>query len=205
MSMRLPEEKTYEMLPAGTHLAVCNRVVDLGTQETTFGSKRQILLAWETTDERMADGRPFAVSRRYVLSSDRRSNFRADLEGMLGRPLVSEDFGKFDPSELLGLAALLQIKHDVRENRTFVNVTNVMAPPKGTPARLSANGAICFSFEPFDRNTFEALPVWVQNIIQRSPEYLAATRANNGTGTTAQRLRAALGQHKDLPHDEIPF
>ena len=29
MSMRLPEEKTYEMLPAGTHLAVCNKVVDL--------------------------------------------------------------------------------------------------------------------------------------------------------------------------------
>jgi hypothetical protein len=36
--MRLPEEKIFEMLPAGTHLAVCNKVVDLGTQETAFGS-----------------------------------------------------------------------------------------------------------------------------------------------------------------------
>jgi hypothetical protein len=203
--MRLPEEKIYEMLPAGTHLAVCNRVVDLGTQETAFGSKRQVLIAWEIIQEKMADGRPFTISKRYALSTDRRSNFRVDLEGMLGRPLKPEDFGKFDLSDLLGMAALLQIKHDVRESRTFVNVTNVVAPPKGTPARLSANGAICFSFEPFDKHAFEALPVWIQDLIRRSPEYLIATRANTGTGGTAQRLHAVLGKGKDLPHDEIPF
>jgi hypothetical protein len=204
--MRLPEEKIYEMLPAGTHLAVCNRVVDLGMQETTFGSKHQIMLAWETVEEKMSDGRPFAISRRYVLSTDRRSNFRADLEGMLGRPLTSEDFGKFDLSTLLGLAALLQVKHDVRESRTFVNVANVMAPPKGTPARLSANGAICFSFDPFDRNAFDALPTWIQDIIRRSPEYTAATRAASGqTGSTAQHLHAVLGKGKDLPQDAVPF
>ena len=127
------------------------------------------------------------------------------LDLLLGRPLASEDFGKLDLGTLLGLAALLQVKHDVRESRTFVNITNVMAPPKGTPARLSANGAICFSFEPFDRNTFEALPGWIKNIIQRSPEYLAATRAKTSTGTTAQRLRGVLGKGGDLPHDEITF
>jgi hypothetical protein len=204
--MHLPEEKTYEMLPAGTHLAVCNRVVDLGTQETAFGSKHQIMLGWETAEEKMSDGRPYTISRRYGLSTDRRSNFRADLEGMLRRPLTSEDFGKLDLSTLLGLAALLQIKHDVRETRTFANVTNVVPPPKGTPARLSANGAICFNFEPFDRSAFEALPAWIQDVIRRSPEYLAATRAASGqAGSTAQRLRAALGKGKDVDLDAVPF
>jgi hypothetical protein len=202
--MRLPEEKIYEMLPAGTHLAVCNRVIDFGTQETTFGSKHQILLAWETVEEKMADGRPFAISRRYVLSTDKRSNFRADLEGMLGRPLTSEDFGKFDLGSLLGLAALLQVKHEIRETRTFANVTSVVPPPKGTPARLSANGAICFSFEPFDRSSFEALPTWTQDVIRRSPEYQTATRAVS-SGGIPQRLHAVLGKGKDLPQDEIPF
>jgi hypothetical protein len=205
MSLHLPEEKIFEMLPAGTHLAICNRVVDLGTQETAFGSKHQIMLSWETAEEKMSDGRPFAISRRYVLSTDRRSNFRADLEAMLRRSLTSEDFGKLDLGTLLGLAALLQVKHEVRETRTFVNITGVMAPPKGTPARLSANGAICFSFEPFDKHAFEALPTWTQDVIRRSPEYLTATRANTGPGSTAQRLRAALGQHKDLPQDAVPF
>ena len=223
MSLHLPEEKIFEMLPAGTHLAICNRVIDLGTQETAFGSKRQVMIGWETAEEKMSDGRPFAISRRYVLSTDRRSNFRADLEGMLGRPLTSEDFGKFDLGTLLGLAALLQVSHNVREMRTFANVTHVMAPPKGTPTRLSANGAICFSFEPFDRNAFEALPIWTQDVIRRSPEYLAATRVNPvptalrspeyqtaaraaPPGGTAQRLHAVLGKgSKDLPQDEIPF
>jgi hypothetical protein len=206
MTMRLPSEKIFEMLPAGTHLAVCNRVIDLGAQETAFGSKHQIMLGWETAEEKMTDGRPFAISRRYVLSTDRRSNFRADLEGMLGRPLASEDFGKFDLSTLLGLAVLLQVKHEIRETRTFANVTSVMAPPKGTPARLSANGAICFSFEPFDKNAFEALPTWTQDVIRRSPEYQAATRAASGrTGSTAQHLRSALGKGGDLPSDGIPF
>jgi hypothetical protein len=200
--MRLPEEKIYEMLPTGTHLAVCNRIVDLGTQDTAFGSKHQILLGWETAEEKMSDGRPFAISRRYVLSTDRRSNFRAALEAMLQRSLTPEDFGKLDLETLLGLAALLHVRHDVREARTFVNVANVMPPPKGTPPR--ASDGICFSFEPFDRNAFEALPVWVQDLIRRSPEYLAATRADAGTGSIGKRLHAAL-KSADLPSDGIPF
>ena len=204
MSLHLPEEKIFKMLPAGTHLAICNRVVDLGTQETAFGSKHQIMLSWETAEEKMSDGRPFAISRRYVLSTDRRSNFRADLEAMLRRSLTSEDFGKLDLGTLLGLAALLQVKHDVRETRTFVNITGVMAPPKGTPARLSANGAICFSFEPFERSAFEALPTWTQDVIRRSPEYQTATCAIP-SGGIPRHLHAAPGKGKDLPQDEIPF
>src|SRR5215469_18096332 len=35
------------LVPAGTHHAVCYCVADLGTQETTFGRKPQLLIGWE--------------------------------------------------------------------------------------------------------------------------------------------------------------
>ena len=31
-----PTEGDFELAPAGTHIGVCYRIIDLGTQETTF-------------------------------------------------------------------------------------------------------------------------------------------------------------------------
>jgi len=67
---------------------VCFRVADLGTQSSVFGSKQQILISWwELPDEPMADGRPFTISRRYTLSSSRKSTLREHLEAWFGRGL----------------------------------------------------------------------------------------------------------------------
>ena len=56
MPITLPEEQAYELAPAGSHTAVCLRVVDLGTQAGMYGPKRQILISWELPDDQMADG-----------------------------------------------------------------------------------------------------------------------------------------------------
>src|SRR6516164_954247 len=140
MPITLPEEQFYELTPAGSHTAVCFRVADLGTQAGMYGPKPQSLISFELPDEQMADGRPFTISRRYTLSSNRKSALRADIEGWLGRVLTPSDFGRFDLSQLLGTTCLIGIKHETREDgRTFANVTSVMKRPKTVPERLSCN------------------------------------------------------------------
>src|SRR6516164_8022450 len=118
MPIYLPKEtESLILAPAGTHSAVCSRIVDLGTQSTTYGPKPQILISWELTDEAAVEERPFTVSRVYNLSVNRKSALRSDVEGWLGRTLAAADFGRFDLAELLGRTCTVSIRHDDRDGR----------------------------------------------------------------------------------------
>jgi hypothetical protein len=209
MPIYMPEEKTFELCPAGTHVGTCFRVVDLGTQNGSYGQQRQILISWELQDERMADGRPFTVGRRYNFSADRKSTLRTDVEGWLGRVLTAADFGQLNLGDLLGCTCTLGIKHNRVGERTYANIVSVMQAPKGTPPRLSViNGAVSFSLDdrPFAYSDFDALPQWLQDVIRKSPEYQRATNVRQQTGTTAQRLAAVLGSPPiNQFNDEIPL
>jgi len=218
MPITLPEEQSYELAPAGSHTAVCFRIVDLGTQPGMYGPKWQILITWELPDEQMADGRPFTISRRYTLSSNRKSALRADIEGWLGRVLTAADFGRFDLSQMLGTTCLIGIKHETREDgRTFANVTSVMKRGKAVSERLPClNEAIALSLadRPFSQHEFEKLPQWLRDTIARSPEYEAATKPQVPISAgTKRRLKAILADSpaprpkpvvEDLD-DSIPF
>jgi hypothetical protein len=196
----MPEERSFELPPPGSHVAVCFRIVDLGTQTGQYGPRAQILFSWELPDELQADGRPFTISRRYGLSSGRKSSLRADVEGWLGRVLTGNDFGKFDLSTLLGTTCLIGIKHEVREDgRTFANVTSVMRRPKAVAERMPpSNEAVSLSLaeRPFRRFEYEQLPEWVRNVIAQSPEYAAAIAPRPPViAATKQRLKGILADH----------
>jgi hypothetical protein len=217
MPIVLPDEQTYELAPPGSHTATCFRVVDVGTQPGTYGAKWQILVSWELPEEPMQDGRPFTISRRYTLSSNRKAALRTAVEGWLGRTLTAADFGKFDLSQLLGTTCLIGIKHETRETgRTFANVVSVMKRPKAVPERLPcSNEAVAFSLadRPFRAHEFEQLPQWLREMISRAPEYEVATRPqSNVNAGTRKRLRAILADSpapKPTPDteldDRIPF
>lgn len=210
MPIIFPEEKPFELPPAGTHLAACFRIVDLGTQLGSFGPKPQLMISWELPDEQGPDGRPVTISRRYNLSSSTKSTLRSDLENWLGRILTTADFGQFNLSEMLGCSCLIGIKHEVRGDRTYANVTSVMQPPKGTPPRLpltNAGAAFSLSDRPFAYSDFNALPSWLQDLVKKSPEYGAATNVRQ-ISATPQRLAAVLAPAApavDPLDDPIPF
>jgi hypothetical protein len=197
MAILLPDEQTYELAPAGSHIATCFRVVDMGTQPSMYGPKWQILLSWELSDEQTSKGEPFSISRRYTLSSNRKSALRGDIEGWLGRALTADDFGKFDLASLLGTTCLVGIKHEKRDDgRTFANIVSVMKRPKSIPEkRETAAGAMSFSLadRPFNRHVYEALPQWLREAIARSPEYTAAIGPQPVTeGDVNARLKLIL-------------
>jgi hypothetical protein len=204
MPITMPQEKPRELCPAGSHVATCFRVVDLGTQQDgSYGAKPRIYIAWELPHEAMADGRPFTIGRTYNYSSNRKSSLRSDIEGWLGRVLTASDFGTFDLGSLLGAACTMGVKHAANaEGRVFANITSIMLPPRGTPRLPLVNDGITFSLadRPLDQRGLNALPEWLQGLIKKSPEYQAAFHP----GTTAQRLATALSLDADLD-DNIPL
>src|SRR5262245_36378780 len=82
LGFKMPEEKKFAMCPPGTHLGVCYRIVDLGTQDTTYKGEakkaRLLQISWEIPEERMDDGKPFSVAKRYTFSSNKKAIFRKD-------------------------------------------------------------------------------------------------------------------------------
>lgn len=65
--------------PAGSYLARCVRLIDLGTQTTDYQGEtktaRKVLLAFEILDDetRRDDGQPFVLSKRYTASLHEKS------------------------------------------------------------------------------------------------------------------------------------
>jgi hypothetical protein len=76
MRITIPKEREREIAPAGSHDATCYCCVDLGTQNTPYGAKRQLYLAWELPDEVNSQGKPFLIGKFYNLTGDARAVVR---------------------------------------------------------------------------------------------------------------------------------
>ena len=184
--------------PAGTHIAVCTKFIDLGTQETQFQGQvkhqRKVMIAWELPHEAMEDGRPFTINQRYTFSTSEKATFRKHLEGWRGKKFTDADFGEngFDCRKLLGVPCSLIVSNSARDGKTYANVEGIGPLPKGMPRPEATNELVYFSLEAFDPSVFGKLSQGLQTVIQKSPEY---------------QLHMSGGDHHENgdPNDEIPF
>lgn len=175
-----PNDTNFELAPAGTHLAMCYRVIDLGTQETTYmgQAKKQhkVLLSWELPDEKMADGRPFTISQRYTWSMSEKASLRRDLESWRGVPFTDKDFGEggFDIKNVVGKACLLTIVHTEKNGKTYANITSISRLMKGmtAPAQTVNEQAYLWLHESrWNPEIFHKLSDGLKSAIMSSPEY----------------------------------
>lgn len=179
-----PNETTdFVPPPAGTHLAVCYRFVDLGTQETEFNGQkkhqRKVLLGWELPDELMEDGKPFMVQKRYTWSMSEKANLRADLESWRGRAFEEKDFGTFNIKNVLGKPCVLTIVHDTKNGKTYANIAAVGKPMKGMASPQPVNPVVYFSLEDFDATVYATLSQGLQAVIAKSPEFQKLTNGHH--------------------------
>lgn len=184
MAVILPkdESKDFELIPSGSHVGICYRVIDLGTQMIEYqGSRKQqrkIMLSWEFPEERMSDDRPFSIHKRYTLSSSSKSTLRKDLEAWRGVAFSDADFGSFDIGVLLGKPCLLGIVHNTKDGTTYANISSLMRLPKSMNVPSLVNETIYFSLNEFKQAEFEKLSDNLKAIIARSPEYQELMGAN---------------------------
>jgi hypothetical protein len=189
--------------PAGTHLAVCYRFIDLGTQEGSYQGKvthqRKVLIGWELPDELMEDGKPFIVQQRYTWSMSEKANLRKHLESWRGKAFEERDFGPggFNIKNVLGKPCVLTIVHETKDGKTYANISSVGKPMKGMAAPEPINPVVYFSLEDYSETVYASLSDGLKTTIAKSPEF--------------HRL-ATGGSDDDLPErrdadldDEVPF
>jgi hypothetical protein len=208
MYLPRPTESNFKPVPAGSWPAICFRVVDLGTQETTFQGERKekhrVLLSFEIRDSECVteDGKPMVIHQRYTLSMHEKSTLRKHLEAWRAKPFTDKDFGPggFDMEKLLGVPCMLSVIHNTTNDRTYANVSSISKLPKGLSAGELVNDKVFIMLDPeeFDRAAFARLPESLKATIADSPEYRRLSLNGGDPGYGQAPLDHLLEQ-------EIPF
>lgn len=206
--MHLPENngKDFESCPAGNHIAVCYRVIDLGTQKTEWQGQakiqHKILVGWEIPEELMEDGRPFSVSKKYTFSSHEKSVLRKDLESWRGQPFQDSDFGPggFDIKNLLGKACMLNVIHESKNGTTYANIASIARLPKTVTAPQMKNPIVYFTLDKPDWTIYDTLSQGLRDQISKSPEYSEARNPS------AYNQSIGVNNFDDLDNSgDVPF
>jgi len=198
-------------VPAGTWPAICYRVIDLGTQQTSYKGEakeqHKVMLSFELKDDEcvMRDGAkaglPMTMHQRYTWSMHEKSNLRKQLEAWRGKKFTDADFGEngFDVRKLLGVPCLLSVAHNEVGDKVYANIASISKPLKGMSAGELVNPTVYIALEPdeFDREAFAALPDGIRSTIMDSPEYQRLAANGGGSGREGERGYAQ--------EDEIPF
>lgn len=128
------DSKTYTPAPEGTHQAVCVDVIDKGILEVTYAGKtkkqHKVSLAWQLAELR-DDAKRFLVYKRYTLSLNEKATLRKDLESWRGKKFTRDEEMGFDVESVIGANCLVNVQHNTVQDKTYANVTAVMALPKG--------------------------------------------------------------------------
>lgn len=205
--------KEFKMAPEGSHMAVCFRVLDLGTQRWEYQGEpqigRKVLIGWELHGEaddgtplNTDEGQPLAVSKTYTLSLGRKANLRADLESWRGRSFTEQELSGFDISALLGQPCMITIKHTKKADKTYANVASVSKFPAALKnSKPSAENKLqLFDVSSPDREIYESLPDWIKKQIDACVE-----RSGSPTPGMNSAGKPAASSGFDDMDDDIPF
>lgn len=163
----------FEMVPEGTYVGRCYKIIDLGTQTTTgqYGtnSQHKIMVSWELLDKdvKMEDGRPFAVSQWYTLSLNEKANLRGDLEAWRGKKFTDDELSGFDLHDILGAYCMLQVIHST--DGKYANVNAIMSFKGDKPEAINEN--VIFDIDNPDLKVFDAMSDNMKQKIQSAPEW----------------------------------
>jgi hypothetical protein len=159
-------------VPPGTHLAVCYRIVDMGTQpDTGFGAKRKLSIAWEIPSETIAvDGKqmPMTISKTYAFSMNAKSTLRKDLAAWRGRDFTKEELAGFNMNAILGKACLITV--ETGENGRS-RVGTVAAVMKGMTPPKAVHPLVEFSVTDGRNDTYKNLPEWLRKACDACDEW----------------------------------
>ncbi len=166
------ESTTFESAPAGTFLARCIKIIDIGTQTGEYKGERTVarknIIFWELPNELRDDGKPFITSKFYTASLGEKANLRKDLVNWRGREFTSEELKGFDEKNILDKCCLVTIT-EKESGKTAVS--GISGVPKGMPIPERINDLLHFSLIDFDQKVYDKLSDGIKKLIKESAEF----------------------------------
>lgn len=198
-------------VPAGSHIAVCDIVADLGMQPGSAlypKPKRQVVIRFEIPAERVEyekDGKkmigPAVISKTYTASMNEKATLRKHLESWRGKSFTDDEAEKFDISAILGKPCMLTVMHSQKGENTYANIMGMGPLPKGINAKEMLPEIDPIYYAADDTSKLTLLPPWIQEKIQKQirPEL---ERPDTDDGA---ELGNALEDGSYITDSDIPF
>lgn len=197
--LTLSDSQAFELPPSGAVAARCSRILDLGSQESTYEGKRRqqrkVLLSWELAEPR-TDGTPHHISRRFGLSLHENASLRQFLVAWRGRQFTDDELKEFDLRKLAGAPCLINIVHVDRSGKQYANIASISPLPRGMVAPELSSKPVVLDLDADDAPAvIEQLSDSLQETITGSPEWRARISDMRTPAPTAL----------DAMDDDIPF
>lgn len=175
--------KKRELAPQGNHVAVCYKMIELGTITDTFKgedvTRHRVLLYWELSNEQKEfDGvmKPISVSKEFSLSMNEKSTLRKMLESWRGKAFTEKEATAFDITKLMGVPCMVNVLHVTSAaGNVYESVTSITPLPKGMEIPTQFNDSFEFSLDGFDQVKFDSFPDFIKDKINSSVEMQAKT------------------------------
>lgn len=201
----------FKRVPAGSHIARCFSVADLGTQTTNgqYGvtTNRKIRLAWEIFGEDEnnepltidIDGvqMPMTINKTYTLSLGEKASLRKDLSAWRGRDFTEEELKGFNVTSVLGIYCMLNVTVSDSNGKTYSNVSGISPLHKSMAKPDHVHKNQVFDLDNIDMDIFHSFHEKLQEYIKQSPEWSAFAK-RPGHAPQHDAIMASL-------EDDIPF
>ena len=167
---------TFAPAPSGAHPARLVWIVDLGTQATIYGDRKQILLAFELVDEPLTEERNFLISKFYGASLAKNAALRAVITGLTGA-----EPAEIDMEDLLDKPCIVNVAHAVKADATYANLQSVTACPRDMTVSSSKAPKLAYDMDDPSDEAYQALPEWIKKKISCAKSPAAAVLGGNQT------------------------
>lgn len=208
--------KTFELVPAGNHIARCFQMIEIGTLRSEYQGKvknlYKVRISWELPNEKKvfdeAKGpQPFSISKEYTLALGDTANLRKDLESWRGKAFNDDEVKAFDITKLLGVPCMLNVIH--KKSQTSGNqysmISGITPMPKGTDGKPmqcppQINPMFVLSYDDVDWDAkFSTLTKYVKEQIESTPEFQKRLNPSHNDSPPDQ------GDEPASVTDDLPF
>jgi len=202
---------TFVPVPTGMHLARCYRIIDLGTQESTYmGNIKhlpKVMFQFEVHSEDSqgnptvtTKGDPMTVSKNFTLTLAEKSTLRKDLQTWRGKDFTADELKGFELKNVLGQWAMISVVETENNGKTYTNIATINPVPanmKKAGLPDGVNELKLFSIADADLELFNSFSDGLKEKIRKSPEW---ERLHGGPDTGS----ASSANFDDMA-DDLPF
>jgi len=202
----------FKPVEAGTHMAVCTQIVDIGLQkgsEQFPKPQHKVVLRFEIPSERIEfDGKdaPAVISKSFTASMNEKATLRKYLESWRGKTFTDAEAEQFDVSKLLGVTVMLSVVHKESGGKVRANIAALSAPPKGMPP-VKPEGEV-FIYDEEHKENYDKLSKYLKESVDNQIRQGAtADEVYGGFATVPERKEAPATTSAPDPFDDqdIPF
>lgn len=205
-----------EPVPAGTHVARCYQMIEIGTVSEAFPGQdakqvRKVRIGWELPEETKVFNpekgeQPFVISKEFSLSMHEKANLRKSLESWRGKGFSEDEAKAFDITNLIGKPCLLNIIHKPSKDgsRVYSDIAGIMPLPKNMKCSPQVNPTVSLSYDDFDMGVYNSLPDFIKDKMKGSLEFQAMQNpAHSSMGNGAPDYDHVNEMQE--PVDDLPF